>query len=405
MIDFTYNAITKSGQRVSGNIQALNPESAGHMLKEQGLLPIEIMVSKSNVSLLGFLKNITTISLDEKIVFVDNLAIMLKSGISITRALQIQVKQTQNPRFKEILADIAGLVEAGKSLGESLEKHKNIFSNIFISMVKVGELSGNLDKSLEYLTIQLHREADLKSKVRGAMIYPAVIVSAMVIIGILMSIFVLPKLTSIFKDFGSAKLPVMTRVVISIADFMSANGTLMIGLMIAVVVGIVFTNRTYSGKKFFDWIFIKMFVIGPIVKKINLAIFARILSSLLKSGISVVEALEVSANSIDSLPYRELVLESSNQVRLGKNLTQVLSQDDTLFPILVVQMLQVGEESGTVEEILGQLALHYEEEVDSIMKNLSSIIEPLLLLVIGGVVGVLAVALISPIYNISQSIK
>jgi type IV pilus assembly protein PilC len=158
-------------------------------------------------------------------------------------------------------------------------------------------------------------------------------------------------------------------------------------------------------KKFFDWMFVKMYVIGPIVRKINLAIFARILSSLLKSGISVVEALEVSANSIDSLPYRELVLESSNQVRLGKNLTQVLSTNETLFPILVVQMLQVGEESGTVEEILGQLAVHYEEEVDTIMKNLSSIIEPLLLLVIGGVVGILAVALISPIYNISQSIK
>jgi type IV pilus assembly protein PilC len=331
--EFQYTAITKTGQRVNATIQAANAAAAGHALKEQGLLPLEIKEPKKS-SIVNFLRSVSTISLDEKIGFVENLSIMLKSGISVTRAMQILVKQTKNVRLNAIIVDIAAQVEGGKSLGEALARHENVFSNIFISMVKVGELSGNLDKSLEYLTIQLHREADLKSKVRGAMIYPAVIVSAMVIIGILMSIFVLPKLTSIFKDFGSAKLPVMTRVVIKVADFMSANGVVMIGLIIAVIVGIIFANRTYPGKKFFDWLFIKMYVIGPIVRKINLAIFARILSSLLKSGISVVEALEVSANSIDSLPYRELVLESSNQVRLGKNLTQVLSTNETLCDYL-----------------------------------------------------------------------
>ncbi len=385
-------------------MQAADPQAVGHALKEQGLLPLEIGLLKKSSPLL-FLKSLTTISLDEKIGFVENLSIMLKSGIPLTRAMQILVKQTVNARFKAIIADIASQVESGKSLAESLGKYNNIFSNIFISMVKVGELSGNLDKSLEYLTIQLHREADLKSKVRGAMIYPSVIMAAMLIIGILMSIFVLPKLTSIFKEFGNVDLPFMTKVVIGVADFMSAHAILVIFFLASAVFGFVLFYRTYQGKKSLDWLSIRLYVIGPIVRKINLARFSRILSSLLKSGIPIVEGLAVSGESLSNIPYRELILNASSQVRLGKNLTETLSKDETLFPVLVVQMLEVGEESGTVEDMLGQLAVHYEEEVDTIMKNLSSIIEPLLLLVIGGIVGILAMALISPIYSISQSIK
>lgn len=403
-MEFEYTAITKSGQRSTATIQAVSAVAAGHLLKEQGLLPLSISPLKKS-SPLAFLKQFTTISLDEKIGFVENLSIMLKSGIPLTRGMQILVKQSSNLRFKAILSDIASQVESGKSLADALSKHDNVFSSIFISMVKVGELSGNLDKSLEYLTIQLHREADLKSKVRGAMIYPSVIVAAMVIIGILMSIFVLPKLTSIFKEFGTVDLPIMTKVVIAVADFMSAHAIIMIILIIAAITGVIMFYRTYQGKKAFDWLFVRLFVIGPIVRKINLARFARILGSLLKSGIPIVEGLEVAGNSIGNLLYRELIIKSGSEVRLGKNLTETLSKDETLFPVLVVQMLQVGEESGTVEDMLGQLAVHYEEEVDTIMKNLSSIIEPLLLLVIGGVVGILAVALISPIYSISQSIK
>ncbi len=403
-MEFSYTAITKTGQRVNATIQAANATAAGHALKEQGLLPLEIKEQKKS-SIVNFLRSVSTISLDEKIGFVENLSIMLKSGISVTRAMQILVKQTKNVRLNAIIVDIAAQVEGGKSLGEALARHENVFSNIFISMVKVGEMSGNLDKSLEYLTVQLHREADLKSKVRGAMIYPAVIVAAMIIIGILMSIFVLPKLTSIFKEFGTVELPFMTRVVIAVADFMSAHAVITVLGLIGSIVGLIMFYRTYTGKRVFDIVSTRFLVIGPIVKKINLARFARILSSLLKSGIPIVEGLEVAGNSLGNIPYRELITKSANEVRLGKNLTDTLSKDESLFPVLVVQMLQVGEESGTVEDMLSQLAVHYEEEIDTIMKNLSSVIEPLLLLFIGGIVGVLAVALISPIYSISQSIK
>ncbi len=402
-MEFSYTAITKSGQKESATIQAPNITAAGHMLKEQGLLLTHIEAQQKS-DMLGFLKNISTISLAEKINFVENLSVMLKAGISISRSLQIVVKQTHNLKFKNILTDVYNQVQQGKGLSEALEKYPEVFPGIFFSMIKVGELSGGLDKSLEYLSIQLHREADLKSKTMGAMIYPSVIVGAMLIIGVLMAIFVLPQLTSVFKDFGSS-LPVSTKIVIWFADFMSGNAALVIGLMVGFIAVAVAIYRTYPGKKAFDTFLLHFLVINNIVKKINLARFARILSSLLKSGIPIVQALDVAGGSLGNILYRELVLEASGQVRLGKTLTASLGKNETLFPVLVAQMIEVGEESGTVQEILEQLAVHYEEEVDTILKNLSSIIEPLLLLFIGGVVGLLAVALVAPIYSIGQNIQ
>ena len=403
MAEFTYKALAKNGHKEEGVIQAPSLLVAGHLLKEQGLLPTEVNEKKTN-NFLTTLKNISTVPLDEKINVVENLGIMLKAGIPVSRALQILVKQIKNVKLKNVMSQIYNQVQAGKGLSEAMAEHPDVFSNIFISMVRVGDMSGNLEKSLEHLSIQLHREADLKSKVKGAMIYPSVIVSAMVLVGIAMSIFVLPNLISVFKDFKT-DLPVMTKVVIAFVEFMSGNAVIVIGGLITLVIGVIAVYRTYQGKKAFQIFFLHFFSINTIIKKINLARFARVLSSLLKSGIPIVQALEVSSDSLSNLPYRELTAQAATEVKLGKTLADSLGKDESLFPPLVVQMLQVGEESGTVEDILNQLAIHYEEEVDTILRNLSSVIEPLLLLVIGGVVGVLAVALISPIYNISSSIN
>lgn len=403
-MEFSYEAIAKDGHRETATITAADSAAAGHMLKEQGLIPVEIKEKGAGNNILDTLRKFSTISLAEKIGFVENLHIMYKAGIALPRALQILVKQSKNLRFKLVLTDIYNQVQSGKYLSEALESHSEVFSNIFLSMVRVGEMSGSLEKSLEYLSIQLKREADLKSKTKGAMIYPSVIVGAMLIIGVLISIFVLPKLTSVFKDF-STDLPFATVMVIKFADFMQGNAVLVIGMMVAIVVAFVYLLKTYVGKKYFGFLILHTLVIGEIVRKVNLARFARILSSLLKSSVNMVQALQVTSESLGNVAYREIVAQSAETVKLGKNLTESLSKEPNLFPILVVQMLQVGEESGTIEEMLNQLAEHYEDEVDTTLKNLSSIIEPLLLLVIGGVVGLLAMALIMPIYNIGANIK
>jgi type IV pilus assembly protein PilC len=404
MATFNYTAVNKTGKREAGTIEAQSASLAGHLLKEQGLLPTDIEEKGTGGFSLDSLRKISFISLDEKIGFVENLGIMLKAGIAISKALQILVKQSKNLRFKNVLSEVYSKVEAGKSLSDALSDYPNVFSDIVINMIRVGELSGNLEKSLEYLSIQLHREADLKSKVKGAMIYPSVIVSAMFLIGLFLAIFVLPKLTSIFKDFGS-DLPVTTKIVMAIADFMSAHGiTCIIGLGVFIGLFIAFL-RSETGQRALDYFLLHFMIINPIVKKINLARFSRILSSLLKSGVPIVQGLDVSSNSMGNVYYKELVAGAASDVKLGKSLTDSLGKDTKLFPVLVVQMLQVGEESGTVQEILEQLAMHYEEEVDSTMSNMSSVIEPLLLLFIGVVVGFLAMALIAPIYSISQNIS
>ncbi len=401
MPTFTYTALTKEGRHESATIEAADYISAGHLLKQQGLMPVEIRAAKEKKT--GFSLG-GSVKLRDKIVFIEDLSIMLKSGIAAPRALKIIAKQTKNKKFNAIVSDIAHQVESGKSLHEALEVYPKVFSHIFASMIKVGEMSGNLEKSLEYLSIQLEREADLKSKTKGAMIYPSVIVFAMVIIGFLMAVFVLPKLTATFKEFGG-ELPLMTRIVVALTDFISGNAILVALVLVGGSVGTMLFFKTERGGRVFDTILVRAPVVSPIVKKINLARFARILSSMMKSGISIVEGLDVTSEALGNSYYQQAVHNTAEAVKLGKNLTDTLEKEEKLFPIIVVQMLQVGEETGTMETILQQLAEHYELEIDNTMRNLSSIIEPVLLLVIGGVVGVLAMALISPIYNLSQSIS
>lgn len=402
MPKFNYTAIGKDGKKETAVIEAANLIAAGHLLKSQGLMPLDVQEEKAN-SINDFLANFATIPLKQKIVFIEDLQIMIKSGIAAPRALKIIAKQTKNNKFKKILEDIASGVETGKSMHEVMSKYPKIFSHIFVSMIKVGEISGNLEKALEYLAIQLEREADLKSKTKGAMIYPGVIVSAMVIIGTLMAVFVLPKLTGIFKDFDT-DLPLATRVVIGISDFMGGHSVLVIGGLVCFIGGLIYFLRTPLGGRSFDYALLKAPIINPIIKKINLARSARVLSSMLSSGIAIVEGLQISSESVSNFYYKKSLAESSNQVKIGKPMTETFGKYPNLYPEIVTQMLQVGEETGTTEDILNQLAAHFENEVDSTMRNLSSIIEPILLLLIGGVVGILALALIGPIYNISQNI-
>lgn len=400
---FNFSAASKSGKIESGTLEAANLVAAGHLLKEQGLIPLDLSEKKSR-DFMQALQALGTVPLKEKIAFIQNLDLLLRSGVSAPRAMRIIAKQTANKKFKGVINTMAGNVEAGKSLHDTIAAYPKIFSHIFVSMVEVGELSGNLEKSLEYLRIQLQREADLKSKTKGAMIYPGVIISAMVVIGIALSIFVLPSLTATFKDFDT-DLPAITKAVIAFADFMSAHSIIVIGGFAALVGGFIAFLRTASGKRSLDWFLLHMPLVNPVVKKINMARFSRILGSLMKSGIAVVQGLQVTSDAIENVYYKEVIAKTAESVKLGKPLTEALAQHDKLFPFIVTQMLAIGEETGSLETILDQLADHFEEEVDDTMKNMSSIIEPLLLLVIGVVVGFLALALISPIYNISNSVS
>ena len=400
-MEYKYSAINKSGQTESDMITASSYHDAVSQLHSKGLIPTEVLEHKPDV-LNTFLTKLSGVSLNDKILFIQNLSVMLKAGIGMGKALKILSTQTANRRFKQILDQVFQDVEAGKSLGDALARYPQAFNNIFVSMVRVGELSGNLDKSLEYLGIQLQREHNIIAKVRGAMIYPMVIVFAVVVIGFLLGLFVLPSLLSTFKDSGVA-LPLPTRIIIFLVDLLQQHTFLIIGGLIGLVIAFIAVLRTEKGQRIFDKILVNTPIFGGIVKKLNMARFARIMSSMLKSGTPILEGLQIAADSLGNYEYKNAINVTVQDVKVGKTMAESLAKYPKLFIYLVTQMISVGEESGTVEAILEEIAVRYEAEVDDTMSNLSSVIEPVLILGIGTVVGILALALIGPIYSISSS--
>ena len=294
-------------------------------------------------------------------------------------------------------------VENGVSLSQSFAKHPEVFSGLYVSLTEVGEASGNLDANLDYLVTLLQRENELIRKTKGALTYPIVVLSTLVLVGIFMFIFVLPKLTATFAELN-VELPIMTRILIALVDVFSKHSVLVISGLITLVVGSILFFRTGTGKSLAQKAAITLPVISGITKKINLARFTLTLGMLLKSGMQIVPALAIVAKSLSNMYYAEVVSRAGDQVRVGVNLSTALEKFPRLFPPLLTQMIMVGEEAGSSEEMLRQMGEYYEEEVEQVMKNMSSIIEPVLMVVIGIVVGVMAVALIAPIYSITQAV-
>lgn len=348
-----------------------------------------------------FLTNLQPIPLTQKMFFVQYLAVMIKGGLSLTTALKTLIRQTKNKRFKSIILSIYDDIEKGKSLTQSFKKHPKVFSELFVNMIQAGELSGKLEEVLGQLYIQMHKEHDLKSKIKGALIYPIIVLSAMLVIGIITTIFIIPKLTEIFQELHT-ELPLMTRILIRLSEILSSYGiAVAIGIIVVVVIFLQ-TIKTKTGEHFFDTIIIKLPVIGTISKKLNLARFARTFSSLIKTDVPIIDTITTTASVLTNSLYKEHLLSSIEDVKKGLPLAQTLEKKPSLFPPVVTQMIAVGEKTGSLEQILDELANFYEEEISQTMKNLPSIIEPILLLLLGFGVGAMAVAVIMPMYSLAQ---
>lgn len=348
------------------------------------------------------IENLQTVSLRDKIFFVQNLRIMIKGGLSLGQALNTIADQVSNSLFKKVIKDISLQVESGVSFSAGLEKYPKVFSPLFINMVKSGELSGNLEEVFEKLHFQMKRDHDLISKVKGAMIYPLVVLVAMVGIGTAMVIFVVPKLITIFDEF-EAELPIMTRLLISLSRFITENGPFVgLGLAIFIVVFIKF-YKSERGKKIFHKVFLHTPIVAGIVKKINIARFCRTTSSLLKTDIPIVKSLEITSLVVGNIYYKKVLKDASEKIAKGVQINAVLADHSKLFPPTVLQMMKVGEESGAVDSVLDEVAVFYEEDINQVMENLPAIIEPILILVLGLGVGAMAVAVIMPMYSLTQT--
>jgi type IV pilus assembly protein PilC len=404
MPTFSYEAKNKDGEVETGESVFSSKGELVDQLRKRGFWPVvieEIELKKAKSSFFGgFIK----VSLKSRMIFCRHLAVMIGSGLSLSKALNILSTQERNKSFKAVIEKIALDVKKGITFADSMQKYPKVFDSVFVSMVRMGELSGNLEEILLILSEQLEKDHKLVSKVRGAMIYPSVIIVVMIIIGFLMMTFVIPKITVIFKEFG-AELPLLTRIVINMSDFMAANSILTIAIAIISVVSIQMFYKTNAGQKFFHKLFLKAPVLGAVITKVNSARFSRILSSLLSSGTSLVEALKITSDTLGNYYYKKACSEAAQKVQKGIELSRILKEGyQDVFPYLVIQMMEVGEETGKTPEILKKLAYFYEEEVDQITKNLSSIIEPILMVVIGSAVGLFAIAIISPIYSVMSNI-
>jgi len=407
---FYFTAVSQSGERKSGNQEAPDPASLAKTLREEGFILTSAKTEQKTVitglnfrKLLEVFRIFNRVPLAEKMLFSRHLAVMVKAGFSLNKALQVLILQISSQRFAKIITSLEEDVRRGTSFGDALAKYPDVFSDLFVNMVKVGEASGNLEGNLRLLAVQMKKDHSLQSKVKSAMLYPAVILIAMVAIGTGMMIFVIPKLMAIFSEMN-LDLPFTTRMVIGVSRFLSTQWLITSLVIFGLVLGLRFVSRTKGGKDFFGRVILKTPIFGNISRKMNAARMARTISSLIESGVSIVRALEISAGTLTNSSFCYALIDASKKVQKGESLSKALGEYPSLFLPIVIQMVQVGEETGTLGDITKKLAEFYEEEVADVTKGLSTIIEPILMVIIGAAVGFFAISMIQPMYSMMSAV-
>lgn len=344
---------------------------------------------------------LTSVKITDKLFFIKNLYLMIKSSISLADALDSLVLQTSNQKFKLVLQDIAARIRQGESFSSSLALHPEVFPEIFVNMIKAGEESGKLEEVLVTLGEQLYKDHDLQSKVRGALAYPIVILVAMISITTGLVIFVIPKLTAMFVEANMA-LPLPTRILIASSNFMIHYSYIIIVVVVVAAVFFIRFRRTVTGKHVLHKILLRIPVIGKLVMKVNLARMSRTLSSLLKTDIPVVRSFTITSNVLANIYYQEALKACAEELKTGESIHSALAKFQQLFPVTILQMVAVGEQTGNLDVILTEIARFYEEDLDNNLKNLPSLLEPFLILMLGVVVGGVAIAIMLPIYSLSS---
>ena len=406
MAHFTYTAEKNDGEVYQGVAEAKDRFELYEIIRREGGKVTSVAeVSKGGMFTMEYWNMLLTrVSEYEKILFARNLGAMLSAGLSLARALSVMERQTKNLKLSRIITELEGSVKRGDPLHTALAKFPKIFPDLFVAMVRAGEEGGELPSSLLVVADQTERIYDLKRKIRSAMIYPCIILVAIIGIGIVMMIEVVPTLAQTFAESGSV-LPLSTRIVIGISSVLVNYTVPVIGGMVGFVVLIGVLMRTSGGKRVSDFIFLHLPLVGGLVREVNAARTARTLSSLLSSGVDVLASLEITADVVQNSYFREVIKEAAKNVRAGQALSVVFAKREDLYPAFVGEMMSVGEETGATNEMLKRLAVYYEEQVDRKTKDMSTIIEPFLMLFIGAAVGFFAVSMITPIYQMSQNIN
>lgn len=401
-----YKAKTNTGEVIENTIEALDRFALARDLRSKGNTPLSIEEKKASaLDFSSLFENFFgRVKTSELIILTKNLSGMLRAGLSLYRALSVLEKQSKNKTLNKILISLENDINAGETLSSGIAKFPKVFSKLFVSMTRAGEESGNLAGALSEVGMNLEKAHNLTKKVRGALIYPGVILSAMIVIGILMFAFVVPTLASTFAELG-VTLPTSTRILIFMGNFFSNHLILTFVLLILFTVGLVKFVRAKFMDRYVDFLILRVPVLGTLVKEINTARTARTMASLLMSGVSITHATEITEEVVQNMYYKQALTETRIAIEKGSPFSEVFIEKEKLFPVMMAEMVQVGEETGKLSDMLIQVAVFYEEEVENKTKNLSTIIEPVLMIVIGAGVGFFAISMISPLYSVLGSIN
>lgn len=397
---YNYTAVDSEGQKKNGAVDARSQSSAVGLLKDQGLFVVSLTEQKE-----GFVEQFMSfkrIPSQEIVAVTRQLATMISAGLSISRALEVLSEQTSNKSMRKVLLDVLRDVQGGSSFSNSLAKHPAAFSPTYVALVRAGEASGKLEEILKRLADTLESQRDFNSRFKSAMIYPAIIFLAMIGVFALMMIFVIPKLSEMYDSMG-VELPVVTQTMISISDFAVKYWYAVLILVGTGVLGIKSFLSTEDGKALLNLTLSKLPVFGKLIKQKDLTEFARTLSLLISSGIAITEALDIVGDVVTNPNLKSGAKSAANSVEKGGSLSAYLRQDKN-FPPLLAQMASVGEETGQLDEVLNRVGSFYSTETEHAIKGLSSALEPIILILLGGMVGLLIISIITPIYKITSSL-
>ncbi|MFA7088217.1 MAG: type II secretion system F family protein [Patescibacteria group bacterium] len=396
---FKYQAEDREGKLKSGKIIGLSESDAISRLRKKELTPVS-MRDISDTLENKFLMAIAPVKGKDLVIFSRQFSVMISANVPVVESLMILVDQTKNITLKNMISDIAFEVDSGSFLSDAFAKRPKLFSEFFVNIIRSGETSGKLDDVLNYLADEMEKSYDMTAKVRGAMIYPVFITVGLIGVGIVLMVYVIPNLTAILTETGAA-LPLSTRLVIGASDFLKDYLWLVALVLIAIAFIVKLYLKTYAGRRHIDILKIKMPIFGPLFKYIYIMRFSRSLSTLLKGGVTITRSLEIVADVVGNTIYKELILETLESINDGNPLATVFEASDYM-PKMVPQMIAVGEKTGKVDSVLDRITSFYTRESSNMLDNLSKLMEPIIMVLMGLGVGVMVAAVLLPMYNLAS---
>lgn len=397
---FKYRATKENGKTKTGNIVAISENDVVSRLRASGLT-VSSVIDITNSFEGKFLRFIDPVTKKDLVIFTRQFSVMISASMPVVDALIVLIDQTDNLSLQTMVADIALEVDSGSFLSDSFAKRPKIFSDFAVNIIRSGETSGKLDEVLDYLADEMEKNYDINAKIKGAMIYPIFVITALVAVGIILMVYVIPNLTSILTE-TDAQLPMATRIIVAVSDFLQKYLVLVLALVVALFFAFRFYQKTEGGKRNIDLLKLKMPIFGKLFRYIYLMRFARSLATLLKGGVTITKSLEIVAKVINNEIYKELILETLESINDGNPFSLVFDQNEKYIPKMVPQMIAVGEKTGKMEDVLEKINDFYSRESSNMLDNLSKLMEPIIMVIMGIGVGIMVAAVLLPMYNLAS---